>query len=62
MTTMLFRGWVRKPGGRWKPVVQAGTERQCWRLLDEIKREGKSLDLAVLPAHKAPSQRGGIGR
>lgn len=61
MTTLLFRGWVRKPGGRWTVAVQAGSERQCWRLLDEIKNEGKSIDKAVLPAGRTPSQRYGMG-
>jgi hypothetical protein len=51
-TTLLFR---------WAAVVQAGTEKQCWVLLDEIKSEGRGIDKCVLPAGRSPSRRR-IGR
>jgi hypothetical protein len=59
---IMWRGWLRKGGAcAWLPVVQARSEDQCWRELLAIDTKGQTVDKAVLPADRRPSQRGGLG-
>lgn len=52
-------GWYRTGRGRrWQVVVQADTERECWRLLDNY-RDPRSAECerCVLPQGETPPRR-----
>ena len=60
MTSETFVGWIRfhqgMTRGPWKPVCRAGSEWECWDLLDMVPRSSKCCDLVVLHEGELPGK------
>lgn len=57
MKAQLFCGWLRTPGTDWRPIVQAPTWGEAWRLLIPAPYEGLTCEKVVTKDGRHPDHR-----
>ena len=52
---LAYVGWLKTRRGSWHPVVQAATEKVCWRLLLDFQERGAvDTERCVTKANEKP--------
>ena len=49
-----YRGWYRRPRGRWQPVVDAATEAEAWQRLLAFQTADQFCEKTVLEEGRKP--------